>query len=123
MYFWLYQKFIFQKRIFFEPTTLFSLLGIVSWSGFFGGQYGRFQWFHPESEKFHHQCFQEISVFFRRGSRIGQPEEVAEKIREASSQVKELLAFASVEILVAESGRLSAVLLQGMDWETTGEHG
>ena len=115
MYFWLYKKFIFQKRIFLEPTTLFSLLGIVLGVAFLVLSMAGFSGFTQSLKSSIINVSGDISVF-RRGSRIKHPEKVAEQILEAS-QVKELLAFASIEILVAKSGHLSAVLLQGMDWK------
>ena len=115
MHFWLYRKLIFQKKTFYEPTTLFSLLGISLGVAFLVVSMAGFSGFTKSLKSSIIDVSGDINIF-KQGKRINHPERVIEEIKKASSQVKDFLGFVSVEVLVANKGNLSAVLLQGMDW-------
>lgn len=114
---WLYRKFIFQKRVLLEPTTLFSLMGISLGVAFLIVTMAGFSGFTKSLKSSIIDVTGDV-VVFKRGARIGKPKKLANEIRETSSEVKELLGFVNVEVLVANQGKISAVLLQGLDWET-----
>ncbi len=116
MRFWLYRRLIFQKKIFFEPTTLFSLLGITLGVAFLVVSMGGFSGFTRSLKSSIIDVSGDINIF-KQGQRIDNPQEVIEIIRKASPQAREFLGFVSTEVLVANKGNLSAVLLQGMNWE------
>ncbi len=116
MRFWLYKKLIFQKKIFFEPTTLFSLLGITLGVAFLLVSMAGFSGFTKSLKSSIIDVSGDINIF-KHGKRIGNPQKVIEEIKKVSPQAKEFLGFVSIEVLVANKGSLSAVLMQGMDWE------
>ena len=119
MRFWLYRRLIFQKKFFFEPTTLFSLLGITLGVAFLVVSMAGFSGFTKSLKSSIIDVSGDINIF-KQGKRIDNPEEVIEVFKKASPQVREFLGFVSVEVLVANKGNLSAILLQGMDWEKFG---
>ncbi len=115
MNWWLYKKFIFQKRIFTEPTTLFSIFGISLGVAFLVVSMAGFSGFTESLKSSIIDVSGDVSVF-KRGGRITDPEAVEKDIRSVSSQVRESLGFVQIEILVANKGKLNAVVLQGVDW-------
>lgn len=116
---WLYRKLIFQKKIFSEPTTLFSLMGISFGVAFLVVSMAGFSGFTRSLKSSIIDVSGDINIF-KQGKRIDNPEKVIEKIKKASPRIKESLGFVSVEVLVANKGNLSAVLLRGMDWNKLG---
>lgn len=116
MHFWLYRKFILQKQVFTEPTTLFSLMGISLGVAFLILSMAGFSGFTDSLRNSIIDVSGDISVFKRTG-RITDPQVVEEQIRKASGDVKELLGFVKVEVLAASQGELSAIILQGIDWQ------
>ena len=54
---------------------------------------------------------------FKQGGRIDKPDLLVKKIEETTQVRGEVYRFVSLEVLVAHQGALSAVLLQGMDWD------
>lgn len=116
MHFWLYRKFIFQKRIFLEPTTLFSIVGISLGVAFLVVSMAGFSGFTESLKRSIIDVSGDINIF-KRGGRISEPLEIAEEIQKISPQVNEILSFVQLEVLVAHSGKLNAVILQGIDWE------
>lgn len=115
MNWWLYRKFIFQKKIFSEPTTLFALFGISLGVAFLVVSMAGFSGFTESLKSSIIDVSGEVSVF-KRGGRIADPEQVEKDIREASQDITDALGFVQVEVLVANSGKLNAVILQGVDW-------
>lgn len=116
MRFWLFRKFIFQKKVFLEPTTLFSLFGIALGVAFLIVSMAGFSGFTKTLKNSIIDVSGDI-VVFKRGGRISKPDEVEKDIKKASQQVVELLPYVQLEALVAHKGQLSAVFLQGIDWE------
>ena len=116
MRFWLFRKFIFQKKIFLEPTTLFSLFGISLGVAFLIVSMAGFSGFTSTLKKSIIDVSGDI-VVFKRGGRVKNPDELAQQIKENSSRITELLPYVHLEALVANKGKLSAVLLQGIDLE------
>lgn len=118
MRFWLFQKFIFQKKIFKEPTTLFSLLGISLGVAFLVVLMAGFSGFSESLKESIIDVTGDINVY-RRGNYIKDPDEVIKKIHQASDQVETAIGYVQKEILVANKGKLLAITLQGVDWEKT----
>ena len=116
MHFWLFRKFIFQRKIFLEPTTLFSLFGISLGVAFLIGSLAGFSGFTQTLKNSIIDVTGDV-VVFKRGSRISKPDVIGEDIRKASSHVKELLPYVNLEALIAHKGKLTAVFLQGINWE------
>ena len=116
MRFWLYRKLIFQKKVLLEPTTLFSLLGITLGVAFLVVSMAGFSGFTKSLKSSIIDISGDINVF-KHGKRIDNPQKVIEEIKKTSPQTREFLGFVSIEVLVANKGNLSAVLMQGMDWE------
>ena len=115
MRFWLFRKFIFQKKIFLEPTTLFSLFGISLGVAFLIVSMAGFSGFTNALKNSIIDVSGDI-VVFKRGGRISKPDEMLKEIQEASTHVQELLPYVQLEALVANKGQLTAVFLQGVDW-------
>lgn len=115
MQFWLYRKFILQKQVFTEPTTLFSLMGISLGVAFLILSMAGFSGFTESLRMSIIDVSGDVSVFKRTG-RITNPQVVEEQIRKASTDVREILGFVKVEVLAASQGELSAIILQGVDW-------
>lgn len=116
MRFWLYQKLIFQKKVFLEPTTVFSFLGITLGVAFLVVSMAGFSGFTRSLKSSIIDLSGDINVF-KHGKRIDNPEKVIGEIKGISPQAREFLGFVSIEVLVANKGNLSAVLMQGMEWE------
>jgi lipoprotein-releasing system permease protein len=114
--FWLYRKFIFQKKLLLEPTTVFSILGITLGVAFLIVSMAGFSGFAESLKSSIIDVSGDISVF-KRGSRITDQKNIEAKIKQSSPLIKELLGFVNIEVLVANKGKLSAVLLQGVDWQ------
>ncbi len=117
MNWWLYRKFIFQKQIFSEPTTLFSLFGISLGVAFLVVSMAGFSGFTESLKSSIIDVSGDVSVF-KRGGRISDPKAVETDIRSVSPDIRQALGFVQVEILVASAGKLTAVILQGVDWQT-----
>ncbi len=117
MNWWLYRKFIFQKQIFSEPTTLFSLFGISLGVAFLVVSMAGFSGFTESLKSSIIDVSGDVSVF-KRGGRITDPKAVEKDIRSVSPDIRQALGFVQVEILVASAGKLTAVILQGVDWQT-----
>ena len=116
MHLWIYRKFIFQKKIFLEPTTLFSIVGISLGVAFLVVSMAGFSGF---TESLKHSIIDvsgDINIF-KRGGRISEPEQLSKEIKEMSPYITEMLGFVQLEVLVANAGNLNAVILQGIDWE------
>lgn len=116
MHWWLYRKFIFQKKIFTEPTTLFSLFGITLGVAFLVVSMAGFSGFTESLKSSIIDVSGDINVF-KRGGRIDDPDAIAKEIKAVSPDIKELLGFVQLEVLIANKGKISAVILQGIDWE------
>lgn len=116
MHWWLYRRFIFQKKLFLEPTTVFSLAGITLGVAFLVVSMAGFSGFTESLKRSIIDVSGDISVF-KRGGRISDPEKVKDQIQKASPQVREALGFVQLEVLVANKGKLNAVILQGVDWK------
>ncbi|MEM7646045.1 MAG: ABC transporter permease, partial [Pseudomonadota bacterium] len=116
MRWWLYRKFIFQKKIFLEPTTLFSLMGISLGVAFLVVSMAGFSGFTKSLKSSIIDVSGDVNIF-KRGSRIAEPEQVASEIRDAVPDLVDLLGFVQVEVLVAANGKLGAVILQGLPWD------
>ena len=112
---WLFRKFIFQRKIFLEPTTLFSLFGISLGVAFLIVSMAGFSGFTKTLKSSIIDVSGDI-VVFKRGGRISDYKEKAQEILKASSEVKELLPYVQIEALVAHKGQLTAVFIQGVDW-------
>ena len=115
MNWWLYRKFIFQKKVLLEPTTLFSLFGISLGVAFLVVSMAGFSGFTESLKSSIIDVTGDISIF-KRGGYISDPEKVILEIKDASPKVREVLGFVQREILVANKGKLNAVILQGVDW-------
>ncbi len=115
MHWWLYRKFIFQKRVMLDATTLFSLFGIALGVAFLVVSMAGFSGFTESLKSSIIDVTGDISVF-KRGSYIDEEGEIESRIRKASTEVKEVLGFVQKEVLVANQGKLNAVILQGVDW-------
>ena len=115
MHLWLYVKLIFQKKFFFEPTTLFSLIGTTLGVAFLLLSMAGFSGFTKSLRNSIIDVSGDINIF-KQGDRIDKPDLLIKKIGETSSQVREVYKFVSMEVLVAHQGGLSTVLLQGMNW-------
>ena len=113
---WLFSKFIFQRKMFFEPTTVFSLLGISLGVAFLVVSMAGFTGFANSLKDSIIHVSGDVTIF-KRGSRIRSPEKVEAQIREAFPQVSQVLPFVQQEVLVAREGKLKAVILQGVEWE------
>ncbi len=114
MHFWLYRKFIFQKRVLLEPTTLFSLFGISLGVAFLVVSMAGFSGFSESLKNSIIDVSGDVSVA-RRGGMIDDPKTIEEKIRQAGRDIRHVFSFVNAEILVAQNGELAAVLLQGID--------
>lgn len=119
MYFWLYRRFIFQKRVLLEPTTLFSLLGISLGVAFLIVSMAGFSGFSASLKQSIIDVSGDVSII-RRGRMIEDAAEVAQKIQQSRTDIVSLVGFVNAEILVAQNGELAAVLLQGVDWKELG---
>ncbi len=115
MNWWLFRKFIFQKKLFTESTTVFSIIGITLGVAFLVVSMAGFSGFTESLKSSIIDVTGHVSVF-KRGGRIANPEEVVQQIQEASPEVRQWLGFVQLEVLVANKGKLNAVLLQGVDW-------
>lgn len=116
LHLWLYRKFIFQKKILTEPTTLFSILGITLGVAFLIVSMAGFSGFTESLKSSIIDVSGDISVF-KRGARISDAKDIEDQIRKASPEVREALGFVNKEVLIANKGKLSAVVLQGVDWK------
>ena len=116
MQWWLYKKFIFQKKILLEPTTLFALFGISLGVAFLVVSMAGFSGFSESLKSSVIDVSGDINIF-KRGGRIADPKEVTENIHSASDQIKDVLGFVQLNVLVANDGKLNAVILQGIDWK------
>lgn len=115
MHWWLYKKFIFQKHFFKEPTTLFSLLGITLGVAFLVVSMAGFSGF-TNSLKFSIIDVSGDINILKRGSLIRNPDEIIEKLHQASDHIVSVAPYAQIEPLVAGNGQLGAVFLRGIDW-------
>ena len=116
MHFWLYRKFIFQKKVLVEPTTLFSLFGISLGVAFLVVSMAGFSGFTESLKSSIIDVSGHINIF-KRGGRISNPGEISAQIKSSSDQVSEILKFVQLEVLVAHKGKLNAVILQGVSWD------
>ena len=116
MHWWLYRKFIFQKKVFVEPTTLFSIVGITLGVAFLVVSMAGFSGFTESLKSSIIDVSGDINIF-KRGGRIDEPEKLAAEIRSVSPEIKGLLGFVQLEVLIANKGKLNAVILQGIDWD------
>ena len=120
MHFWLYRKFIWQKKVFFEPTTLFSIAGISLGVAFLLVSMAGFSGFTRSLKKSIIDVSGDINVF-RRGNRISDPEVVKKEILGVSSDIVDISGFVQIDALSAHAGKLNAVILQGLDWSVVSE--
>ncbi|MCB0378242.1 MAG: ABC transporter permease [Bdellovibrionales bacterium] len=111
---WLFRRFIFQKKILTEPTTLFSLFGIALGVAFLVVSMAGFSGFSNTLKRSIIDVSGDI-VIYKRGGRISNPEPLVQKMKSVSNQIEYILPYVQLETLIANKGQLSAVFLQGVD--------
>ncbi len=116
MHWWLYRKFIFQKKLYSEPTTLFSLFGISLGVAFLVVSMAGFSGFTESLKSSIIDVSGDINIL-KRGGWVENSTELEKEIREISPEVTDVLAFTQTEVLVAHKGKLNAVIMQGIEWE------
>lgn len=116
MNWWLYHKFIFQKKVLTEPTTLFSIFGISLGVAFLVVSMAGFSGFTESLKSSIIDVTGDISVY-KRGGPILNAKEIEQEIRRVSPNVEESIGFVQLESLVAAKGKITAVILQGLDWD------
>ena len=116
MNWWLYRKFIFQKKLLAEPTTLFSLFGISLGVAFLIVSMAGFSGFTESLKSSIIDVSGDISIF-KRGGRISDAKKLEEELRNVSPEITDSIGFVQIEVLAANKGKLNAVVLQGVDWE------
>ncbi len=120
MHWWLYRKFIFQKKLFSEPTTLFSLFGISLGVAFLVVSMAGFSGFTDSLKGSIIDVLGDVNIV-KRGTGIEEPEKLAQEIKEISPEVSEVMPYTKAEVLVANKGKLNAVILQGIKWQQAQE--
>ncbi len=120
MHWWLYRKFIFQKKLFSEPTTLFSLFGISLGVAFLVVSMAGFSGFTDSLKGSIIDVLGDVNIV-KRGTGIEGPEKLALEIKEISPEVSEVMPYTKAEVLVANKGKLNAVILQGIKWQQAQE--
>lgn len=115
MHFWLYRKVLFQKKVFSDPATFFSILGISLGVSFLVVSMAGFSGFMVSLKSSIIDVTGDVSVS-KRGARITDPNDVIQKIQDSSHEIKDVMSYTRKEGMVASKGKLRIVLLQGIDW-------
>jgi len=115
-HFWILSKYAFSWRRFFDTTTVLTVSGITVGVAVLVVAMSSFSGFETTLKRAIIEVSGDVQIF-KRGAKIDDPANLLKQIAPYQKDVEETMFFLSQESLVAKNGKLSTVLLQGIQKE------
>lgn len=118
-HFWILSKYAKSWRHFFDVTILLTVTGIALGVAVLVMAMSGFSGFETTLKNAIIEVVGDVAIY-KRGGKIDKPEKLLAQLKPQMKDVKEWLYFLTQESLISKNGKISAVLMQGVQKEKTG---